>query len=128
MRLLLDTHALIWFLNGDKQLPEKSIALIRDIKNRCHISIASIWEIAIKLSLGKMELNKGFDDISKIMRDFEIELLPISFEHINELLTLEFHHRDPFDRIIISQGIVEGFHIVTKDEYFKKYDVKIIWD
>jgi PIN domain nuclease of toxin-antitoxin system len=75
-----------------------------------------------------MELNKGFDDISKIMRDFEIELLPISFEHINELLTLEFHHRDPFDRIIISQGIVEGFHIVTKDEYFKKYDVKIIWD
>jgi PIN domain nuclease of toxin-antitoxin system len=83
MRLLLDTHALIWFLNGDKQLPEKSIALIRDLRNSCHISIASIWEIAIKL---------------------------------------------PFDRIIISQGIVEGFHIVTKDEYFKKYDVKIIWD
>jgi len=128
MNLLLDTHALIWFLNGDKQLPEKSITLIRNLKNRCHVSIASIWEIAIKLSLGKMELNNGFDEISKIMKEFEIELLPISFEHINELLKLEYHHRDPFDRIIISQGIVERFHIVTKDDFFKKYDVKIIWD
>jgi PIN domain nuclease of toxin-antitoxin system len=79
---LLDTHSLIWFINGDKQLPNKSIQLIKNLENRCHVSIASIWEIAIKLSLNKLELNEGFDEISKIMNQYEIELLPITFEHI----------------------------------------------
>jgi len=68
MELLLDTHALIWFLNGDKQLPEKSIELIKNLDIRCHVSIASIWEIAIKLSLKKLELNDRFEEISKNMR------------------------------------------------------------
>jgi len=62
------------------------------------------------------------------MNRFEIDLLPITFEHLQKLLTLEFHHRDPFDRIIISQGLTEEFTIITKDENFKKYNVKIIWD
>jgi PIN domain nuclease of toxin-antitoxin system len=127
MELLLDTHALIWFLNGDKQLPEKSIKLINNLDIRCHVSIASIWEIAIKLSLKKLELNDRFEAISKNMRQYEIELLPITFEHIQKLLTLEFHHHDPFDRIIISQGLVEKLSIVTKDENFPKYNVKTIW-
>ena len=76
MNLLLDTHALIWFINGDDQLPEKSINLIKNLENKCFVSIVSIWEIAIKLSLGKLDLHGGFDDISKIMRRYEIELLP----------------------------------------------------
>ena len=127
MELLLDTHALIWFLNGDKQLPEKSIKLINNLNFRCHVSIASIWEIAIKLSLKKLELNDKFEEISKNMRQYEIELLPITFEHIQKLLTLKFHHNDPFDRIIISQGLVEKLTIVTKDENFPKYNVKTVW-
>ena len=127
MELLLDTHALIWFLNGDKQLPEKSIKLINNLNIRCHVSIASIWEIAIKLSLKKLELNDKFEEISKNMRQYEIELLPITFEHIQKLLTLKFHHNDPFDRIIISQGLVEKLTIVTKDENFPKYNVKTVW-
>jgi PIN domain nuclease of toxin-antitoxin system len=128
MDLLLDTHALIWFINGDTQLPDKSVKLISNIETKCFVSIASIWEIAIKLSLGKLALNGGFDEISKIMRHNEIELLPITFEHLKKLLTLEFHHRDPFDRIIISQGLTEEFAVVTKDKNFPKYNVKIIWD
>ena len=128
MDLLLDTHALIWFINGDNQLPEKSILLIKNIENKCHVSIASIWEIAIKQSLGKLDLNGGFNEISKIMGRYEIVLLPITFEHIQRLLTLDFHHRDPFDRIIISQSLVEKFVVVTKDDNFPKYKIKTVWD
>lgn len=127
MDLLLDTHALIWFINGDNQLPEKSIKLIRNLENKCFVSVASIWEIAIKLSLGKLNLNGGFDEISKILRRYEIELLPITFEHLQKLMTLDFHHRDPFDRVIISQGLVEKLAVVTKDKFFKEYKVKVIW-
>lgn len=127
MDLLLDTHALIWFINGDNQLPDKSVNLIKNLEIRCVVSVASVWEIAIKLSLGKLVLHGGFDEISKIMKRYDIELLPITFEHIEKLLTLDFHHRDPFDRIIISQGLVEKLTIVTKDEIFSKYNAKIVW-
>jgi PIN domain nuclease of toxin-antitoxin system len=88
----------------------------------------SIWEIAIKLSLGKIDVRGGLDEISKIMRRYELELLPITFEHLQKLMTLDFHHRDPFDRIIISQGLVEKLEVVTKDENFPYYNIKIVWD
>ena len=127
MDLLLDTHALIWFINGDNQLPDKSVNLIKNLENKCFVSIATVWEIAIKLSLGKLDLNGGFDEISKIMRHYDFELLPITFEHIQKLLTLDFHHRDPFDRIIISQGLVEKLTVITKDENFPKYNLEIVW-
>ena len=90
MELLLDTHAFIWFINGDSQLPEKTIEKIKDIKVKCFVSVASIWEIAIKMSLGKLELNGGFDDLSRLMKKYDIEVLPISFEHIQKLINLEF--------------------------------------
>lgn len=128
MDLLLDTHALIWFINGDNQLPNKSIEIIKNIEVRCFVSIASIWEIAIKISLRKLELNGGFDEISEIITRYDIELLPLTFDHIQKLLELDFHHRDPFDRIIIAQGLVEKMTIVTKDENFPKYGVQLIWD
>ena len=128
MDILLDTHALIWFINGDTFLPEKAIVLIKDIKTNCYVSIASIWEIAIKLSLGKLELNGDLKDISRIMEQHQIELLPIAFDHIQKLMSLEYHHRDPFDRIIISQGLVENLIIITKDENFPKYNIGVIWD
>jgi PIN domain nuclease of toxin-antitoxin system len=79
-----------------------------------------VWEIAIKLSLGKIDLNGGFSDISGILHRYELELLPLTFEHIEKLLTLDYHHRDPFDRIIISQGLVENLFVITKDENFAK--------
>lgn len=128
MDLLLDTHALIWFINGDKRLPDKSIEIIKNTKIKCFVSIASIWEIAIKISLGRLDLNGGFDEISKIMIRYDIEILPLAFNHIHKLLSLEFHHRDPFDRIIIAQGLVENMTIVSKDENFPKYNVQLLWN
>lgn len=128
MNLLLDTHTLIWFINGDRSLPDKSKTLINNIDNNCFVSIASIWEIGIKLSLGKLDLHRKFDNISMLMLKYDIELIHISYEHIEKLIHLKFYHRDPFDRLIISQGISENFTIITKDEIFKKYKVKTIWD
>jgi PIN domain nuclease of toxin-antitoxin system len=128
MNYLLDTHALIWFINGDNQLPDKSIEIIKNIGNRCYISIASIWEIAIKISIDKLHLTGGFDEIAKIIAKYDFELLPISMEHIAEIIGLEFHHRDPFDRIIIAQGLVERIPIITKDRIFGKYNVNMVWE
>lgn len=127
MRLLLDTHVLILFINGDKKLPVKSRKLISDPDNLCFLSIASIWEIAIKLSLGKLELQSDFAEITHILIANHIEVMPISFEHLQTLLKLEYHHRDPFDRIMISQGISENMAIVSKDDIFTSYPVKLIW-
>jgi len=127
MNLLLDTHAFMWFINGDKSLPAKVINLIKNIENKCFISIASIWEIAIKFSLGRLDLEGEFGEISNFLNENDIEIIPITFEHIQTLLRLEYYHRDPFDRIIISQGIYDSLVIVTKDENFKNYNVKLVW-
>lgn len=107
---------------------KKAINSIKNIDNICYISIASIWEMAIKLSLGKLELNLPFEKIAYILSDNQIGVLPITLNHINKLLNLNFHHRDPFDRIIISQALSEKLTILSKDEEFKKYKVKIEWE
>ena len=127
MDLLLDTHAFIWFISGDAALPPKVIDAIKNVENKCFISVASLWEIAIKSSLKKLELKADFDRIVDFLADNDIEILPITFEHLQRVLTLEFHHRDPFDRIIISQGLVERLTILSKDEHFPRYTDRILW-
>lgn len=127
MNLLLDTHTFIWFINGDTSLPAKVRNEIKNIDNTCFISIASLWEIAIKSSLHKLELKADFNQIASFLVDNDIEILPIAFEHLQKLLKLKYHHRDPFDRIIIAQGATAKLTILTKDENFKKYRVKILW-
>ena len=128
MDLLLVTHTFIWFFNGDNNLPKHSRTLIENTTNKCFISIASIWEIAIKQSIGKLELAKKFNHIIDFIDNNDITILPIIFKHTQELINLKFHHRDPFDRIIICQAIVENISIITKDENFHKYSINIIWD
>lgn len=127
MDLLLDTHTFIWFLNGDNQLPVSVKNLIADTSNNCFISITSIWEMAIKSSLNKLELQGDFNQIAGFLSDNDIEILPVTFEHIQRLLQLHFHHRDPFDRIIIAQALSENLTIATKDSVFQEYRVNIIW-
>lgn len=127
MQLLLDTHVLIWFINGDAALSSRLQTAIRNIENKCYVSIASIWEIAIKKSLGKLQLNIEFDAIKNLLAKNEIEILPLYFDQIQQLLTLPFHHRDPFDRIIIAQSMSEDLTVATKDDLFKNYDVKVYW-
>ena len=127
MDLLLDTHTFIWFLTGDNQLSNHVKKLIEDTSNKCFISIASIWEIAIKSSLNKLELAGDFNQIRNFIIENDIDVLPITFEHIQYLLKLPFHHRDPFDRIIIAQAFVEKLTLASRDDAFKQYDVITTW-
>lgn len=126
MDLLLDTHSMIWFING-ANIPSKSKLIIQETANNCYISIASLWEIAIKLSINKLEMNIEFDLVEEFMTENKINLLPISVNHLKQLQKLKLIHRDPFDRIIIAQGIANNLTIVTKDEIFKPYRVKTLW-
>ncbi len=127
MDLLLDTHAFIWFISGDASLPPKVLDAIKNVENKCFISIASLWEIAIKSSLKKLELKSDFNRIVDFLADNDIEILAITFDHLQRLLTLEFHHKDPFDRIIISQALTERLTILSKDEHFPSYTDRILW-
>lgn len=127
MQYLLDTHTFLWFLEGDNQLSDKVKNEITDVKNTCFISIASLWEIAIKSSLGKLNLKFPFDNLTSYLSANDIEIIPITFDHIQALRNLEFQHRDPFDRLIIAQAIKENLIILTQDSNFFKYSVKIVW-
>ncbi len=127
MDILLDTHALVWFLNGDKKLSRIVKDSIENPDNLKFISIASIWEIAIKISLNKFGFPKGFEDFLRLVDDNGFEILPISFEHALTVSSLEFIHKDPFDRLIVAQGICEDLTIATKDNFVEQYKVRILW-
>lgn len=127
MKLLLDTHAFIWFAEDDAQLDQSIKKIIENTENEIFLSIASIWEIAIKMHLKKLILNKSIEEVIDLVTTNGFEFLPILPKHIITLTTLDFFHRDPFDRMIIAQGLSEKIQIVSKDEIFDKYGVKRIW-
>lgn len=127
MNLLLDTHALIWFLNGDNKISIKVKTAIENEKNLKIVSIASIWEIAIKISLDKFKFEKGLRYFLELVEKNGFEILPISFEHAMLVSTLEFFHRDPFDRLLVAQSKAENLVIATKDENINKYNVSTLW-
>ena len=128
MAYLLDTHTFLWFLEGSKRLSKKTKDIIVNPKNKTFISIASIWEMGIKLSLDKLELDLSLEELKQELIRNEIEILPLDFDHIITLSKLEYHHRDPFDRILISQAKSEKLTILSKDSHFKMYkQVKVFW-
>ena len=128
MAYLLDTHTFLWFLEGSKRLSKKTKDIIVNPKNKTFISIASIWEMGIKLSLDKLELDLSLEELKQELIRNEIEILPLDFDHIITLSKLEYHHRDPFDRILISQAKSEKLTILPKDSHFKLYkQVKVVW-
>jgi len=127
MNYLLDTHTLIWFLEGVAELSQTSLEAIEKEGSNCFVSIASIWEIAIKISINKLEMKTSFEKLNQLIWQNSFELIPIRFEHTKELLKLPFHHKDPFDRIIISQAIIENLTIISKDNNFTFYDINCLW-
>ena len=127
MKIILDTHTFIWFINGDKKLSARAKKEILRPSNTKFISIASIWEIAIKISLKKLKINYPFKEILSQIEENGFEILPIDFEHTLLVSQLEFHHRDPFDRLIVAQSKLEDMKIVTRDKNFQKYNAKVIW-
>ena len=128
VRYLLDTHTLLWFIAEDKQLNSNKRRLILDSSSEIFLSIASLWEIAIKVNIGKLVLDEPFEQVfPRELHFHKIEILDITVDTLVQLTTLPLHHRDPFDRLIIAQAMVEGIPIISRDEAFDLYDVKREW-
>ncbi len=128
MNLLLDTHTLIWFLNGNEtSLSIKAKQLIAEPANRSYVSVASLWEMAIKIRLGSLSFEPGYDNLLTLLEQNGFNFLPITFQHTRQLLTLPMHHRDPFDRILIAQSMVENLLFLSADTTIHQYDVNWTW-
>lgn len=128
MTLLLDTHSFLWFWWDDSQLSVTAKQAIRDPANRKLVSTASCWEIAIKVSLKKLDLGapyRGFIHQHMVRNNFE--LLQITDEHLAELVDLPFHHKDPFDRLLVAQSLYERIPIVSIDPQLDAYGMTRIW-
>ncbi len=127
MKQLLDTHTFLWFVMGNPRITPKLRSQIEDNEN--FVSIVSIWEIAIKSGIGKLNLEVPFDDfIDRQIVPNGIQILDIKLEHLKVLTTLPLHHRDPFDRILIAQAITEDIILVSVDSVFSLYPVQRIWE
>ncbi len=128
MDILLDTQIILWAINGDKRLTKKNSVIFLDPENNLYFSIASYWEIAIKVSIGKLKLSEQWPKIiQREMRRNFIKLLPITMKHCNCLAELPFHHRDPFDRILVAQAQIEEMTLLSADNQLKKYAIEVIF-
>jgi PIN domain nuclease of toxin-antitoxin system len=128
MRLLLDTHAFLWFITADPKLSATAEQVIRDPANTPLLSIASAWEIAIKVNQGRLPIPQPFDRfIAQQLEINRVGILPIELQHTYEIARMPLHHRDPFDRLLISQAISEGIPLVSTDSAFDAYPVQRLW-
>jgi len=126
-RYLLDTHTAIWFINGDDALSETAKKIILNISNVKYLSIASAWEIAIKLSIGKLDIDGKTADFIQDVENNGFTILPVKTAHLTALETLPLIHRDPFDRLLMATALAEEMTLVTSDENIKKYELPQIW-
>jgi PIN domain nuclease of toxin-antitoxin system len=127
MRYLIDTQTLLWALEDNPNLSQQSKSILEDTTSVLYVSIASLWEIAIKTSIKKLELRQSLAQIVQILPQMEVLVLPIDPVHILTVETLPFFHRDPFDRIIIAQALAENLEIISSDGIFRQYPVTVHW-
>jgi len=128
MRLLVDTHSFLWFITGNEELSEGARQRIADLTNDVFVSSASLWEIAVKTSLGRLTLARPFAElIREQLRLNAMEVLPIEVPHLSALITLPWHHRDPFDRLLIAQALAEDLPVISRDTVFSAYPVQVLW-
>ncbi len=128
MNMLLDTHALLWYLAGSSHLSTTALAAIQDPANILFVSPATLWEISIKDSLGKLTLPQPFAQLFPARLDADgIFLLPILVPHLQQHRRLPLHHHDPFDRLIIAQAQVENLTLISRDSAFSAYGVNLLW-
>jgi len=127
MDILLDTHSVLWFFIGSDKMSGTAKNIIQNPDNVIYVSIATIWEVAIKISINKLSFDGGIDGFIKSIEDNGFSLLEISPNHIKTISNLPFIHRDPFDRMLIAQAINEDMAIMTIDESILRYNIKSVW-
>jgi PIN domain nuclease of toxin-antitoxin system len=127
MNLLLDTHTLIWFLEGDSHLGSTAKRYIENANNINFVSMATFWEIAIKISLNKLELQMPLPPLKSLIWENGMEILPITIEHTLLVSQLPFYHKDPFDRLLVAQTMSENMVLLRRDEKFNLYNIKTIF-
>lgn len=127
MTILFDTHTFLWFIEGDDHLSNSARGHIKNIENRVYLSAASYWEICIKISIGKLRLKRDWQQkIDDVLTNNGITWLDIKKEHLQKIIDLPWHHRDPFDRLLLAQAITEGCIFCTADRVFTEYGVEIL--
>ncbi|SOD18744.1 type II toxin-antitoxin system VapC family toxin [Pedobacter xixiisoli] len=127
MRFILDTHIFLFLINGSSSISENTRTIINSRTSKKFISVVSIWKIVIKINIGKLKLKHSISDIYSILKDNDITILQIAEIHLKHYLQLSLIHRDPFDRLIISQAITEDLTLITDDQFIKNYpNLKLI--
>ena len=121
MRFLVDTHIFLFLIDADKNLSQSIIEIIASPENNISISIASLWEIVVKVNLGKLPITRNINELYELINQSNITVLSIQKQHLDSYLTLPLIHRDPFDRLIISQAIADDLTLITDDQYIKNY-------
>ena len=127
MKYLLDTHVLLWYVEDSVKLSETMATIVEDAGVQKCVSIASLWEFAIKHSKGKLQFEGGFDRLWEMITKNGFAILPITQSHLAGVVQLPFIHRDPFDRLLVATAKAEGMTILTADENIHKYDVSTLW-
>ncbi len=128
MNYLLDTHVFIWWITGESRLPQTVQKVLSEAAGSVWVSAASLWEMALKIKLGKLKMPEPFD--TYVLRQIQInrmEVLPIHAPHVLETMKLPAHHRDPFDRLLVAQARREELTLISGDSAMRSYDVAILW-
>ncbi len=125
MRYLLDTHVILWMIYDSKQLSNMARSIIKT--ERYYVSEATLWEIAIKISIGKLKIKQSIQEITELCVQQQIEIIDIASAYCDAMINLPPIHNDPFDRIIIATAHVNGYAIVTRDGIIPKYDIPTVW-
>ncbi len=124
MKLLLDTHAALWFLSGDERLGQGAVRHLTDDANRVLLSAAVVWEVAVKRSSGKLAVPQEY---VSLLLGAGVQALAVSVDHAAAVEGLPWHHRDPFDRMLVAQASIEGAALVSRDDALRPYGVTLIW-
>jgi PIN domain nuclease of toxin-antitoxin system len=127
-RFLLDTHTFLWWIQGNPSLSDRAQEILSDDSNQLYLSVASLWEVTIKLNIGKLKIPHTIDELYNLLDLFNVELIHISQLDLEQYLILPLHHRDPFDRILIAQAIERSLILVSADRSFSSYLVQQLWE
>jgi PIN domain nuclease of toxin-antitoxin system len=126
--VLLDTHALLWFVTGDRRMSAAARAVIEDARSDLVFSVAGAWEIVTKVQRRKLDVGEPPDRfVRRHVRRIGLRVLPIRLRHVLRLIDLPDHHRDPFDRLLVAQAQAESMPILTRDGFIARYDVRVVW-